>query len=115
MARPSGKLKAVASPPGESTAQRPPQRRSSGSESRSGFWLLAALLAIAVAAVAFQTSRVDELSGQLESLQTELSTTRAALNSYESRFAEIGSSVGELRSQLEELETLVAQPPATTP
>jgi uncharacterized protein HemX len=115
VARPSGKLVAIASPPGESTAQKPPQQRSSGRESRTGFWLLAVLLGVAVAAVAFQTSRVDELSGQVESLQTELSTTRAALNSYESRFSEIRSSVGELRSQLTELETLVEERPASTP
>ena len=115
MARPSGKLKAVASPPGESTAQRPPQRRSSGSEPKRGFWLLAVLLAVAVAAVAFQSSRVNELSGRVEGLQTELSTTRAALNSYESRFTEIRSSVVELRSQLSELETLVEEPPDATP
>ncbi len=115
MSRPSKKLVAVASPPGESTAERPPQRRPSGSESKRGFWLLAALLAIAVVAAAFQTSRVDELSGQVENLQTELSSTSAALSSYESRFAEIRSSVGELRSQLTDLETLVEERPAPTP
>ncbi len=115
MARPSGKLVAVDSPGGDATAQKPPRQRSSGRESRTGFWLLAVLLGVAVAAVAFQTSRVDELSGQVESLQTELSTTRAALNSYEGRFTEIRSSVGELRSQLAELETLVEERPASTP
>ena len=115
MARPSGKLVAVDSPGGDATAQKPPRQRSSGRESRTGFWLLAVLLGVAVAAVAFQTSRVDELSGQVEGLQTELSTTRAALNSYEGRFTEIRSSVGELRSQLTELETLVEERPASTP
>ena len=115
MAHPSGKLVALASPPGESTTQDPPQQRSNWRKSRNGFWLLAVLLAVAVAAVAFQTNRVDELSGQVESLQTELSTTRAALNGYESRFSEIRSSVVELRSQLSELETLVEERPASTP
>ena len=115
MTHPRGKLEVVESPGGESTTRQPQQPRSSGSKSRSGFWLLAALLVIAVTAVAFQTSRVDGLSGQVESLTTELSTTRAALHSYESRFAEIRSSVVELRSQLTELETLVEERPASTP
>ncbi len=115
MARPSGKLVAVDSPGGDATAQKPPRQRSSGRESRTGFWLLAALLVIAATAVAFQTSRVDALSGQVESLQTELSTARAALHSYESRFTEIHASVAELRSQLTELETLVEERPTATP
>ncbi len=115
MARPSGKLVAVAPPPGESTSQKPPQQRSGGQKSNIGLWLLAVLLFIAVAGVAFQTSRVDELSGQVAGLQTELSTTRAELNGYESRFDEIRSSVMDLRSQLGELETLVEEHPPPTP
>ncbi len=110
---PPTKLSRIRSYPVRSVALQ--QRRSSGSESRSGFWLLAALLVIAATAVAFQTSRVDVLSGQVESLQTELSTTRAALHSYESRFDEIHASVAELRSQLTELETLVEERPTATP
>jgi uncharacterized protein HemX len=115
VARPSGKLAAVASPRGESISPSPPQPRSSWRKSSGGFWFLAVLLVLAVAVVAFQTSRVDELSGQVEGLQTELSTTRAALHGYESRFAEIRASVTELRSQFSELETLVEERPASTP
>jgi hypothetical protein len=115
VARPSGKLAAVASPPGDSSSQKPPQQRPSWQKSSAGFWLLAVLLLIAAATVALQTSRVDQLSGQVEGLETELSTTRAALNGYESRFAEIRSSVLDLRSQLGELEKLVEERPSPTP
>jgi len=115
VARPSGKLVAVASPPDESVSQKPPQQRSGWQQLGVGFWLLAVLLLIAVVGVAFQTNRVDELSGQVEGLQTELSTTRAALNGYESRFTEIRASVLDLRSQLGELETLVEGRPPPTP
>ncbi len=62
--------------------------------------------------IAAQTRRLDRLSAQVDTLETELSAADGALRGYESRFGEIRESVGNLRAQLGELEGLVEQPPA---
>jgi len=79
------------------------------------FWLLALILIIAVAIVAVQTRKLDQLSTRVETLETELSAAHGALRGYEGRFGEIRESVGNLRAQLGELEGLVEQPPPPAP
>jgi len=80
-----------------------------------GFWVLAVILIIAVAFISTQKRRLDQLSTQLETAETELSAARGALQGYENRFGEIRTSVGDLRTQLGELEELVEQPPPPAP
>ena len=91
----------------------PQQRR--WTDLGAGFWLLAVILSVAVAIIAVQTRRLDQLSVQLETLETELSAAHGALRLYEGRFAEIRESVGDLHAQLGKLEGLVEQPPAPAP
>ncbi len=115
MAEPKPKLVAVGSAPGKSASDRAPQPRRRWTDLGVGFWLLAVILVSAVMIIAVQTRRLDRLSGQLETLETELSAAHGALRGYESRFGEIRESVGHLRAQLGELEGLVEQPPAPAP
>jgi uncharacterized protein HemX len=111
---PKPKLVAVGPKQKESASHPAPQQRR-WTDLGAGFWLLALILAVAVAIIAVQTRRLDRLSVQLETLETELSATHGALQLYESRFAEIRESVGNLHAQLGKLEGLVEQPPAPAP
>jgi cell division protein FtsB len=111
---PKPKLVAVGSAQEKSTSDRP-QRRRRWTDIGLGFWLLAVILVVAVVIIAVQTRRLDQLSIQVETLETELSAAHGALRGYESRFGEIRESVGGLRTQLGELEELVEQPPAPAP
>ena len=115
MTDPKPKLVAVGSAQEKSTSDRPPQRRRRWTDIGLGFWLLAVILVVAVVIIAVQTRRLDQLSIQVETLETELSAAHGALRGYESRFGEIRESVGGLRTQLGELEELVEQPPAPAP
>jgi hypothetical protein len=112
---PKPKLVAVGSAREEGAPDRSPQRRRRWTDLGVGFWLLAAILVIAVMIVAVQTRELDRLSAQVETLQSELSAAHGALRGYESRFGEIRESVGDLRAQLGELEQLVEQPPEPAP
>ena len=115
MTDPKPKLVAVGSAQEKSAPDRLPRRHRRWTDLGVGFWLLAVILVSAVMIVAVQTRRLDRLSGQLESLETELSAAHGALRGYEGRFGEIRESVGDLRAQLGELEGLVEQPPAPAP
>ena len=112
MTDPKPKLVAVASAPDKSASDQAPQQRRRWTDLGVGIWLLAVIGVVAVVIIAAQTRRLDRLSIQLETLETELITAQGALRSYESRFGEIRESVGNLRAQLGELEGLVEQPPA---
>ena len=115
MTDPKPKLLAVGSAREKGAPERSPQQRRRWTDLGVGFWLLAVILVSAVAIIAAQTRRLDQLSVQLETLETELSTAHEALRGYESRFGEIRESVGDLRAQLGELEELVEQPPTPAP
>ncbi len=115
MTDPKPKLVTVGSTQNKSASHWAPQQRHRWTDLGAGFWLLAVILAVAVAIIAVQTRRLDRLSVQLETLETELSTAHGALRLYESRFAEIRESVGNLHAQLGKLEGLVEQPPAPAP
>ncbi len=115
MTNPKPKLAAVGSTQNQSAAHRAPQQRRRWTDLGVGFWLLAVILTASVAIIAVQTRRLDRLSVQVETLETELSTAHGALQRYESRFVEIRESVGTLRAQLGELEGLIEQPPAPAP
>ncbi len=112
MAEPKPKLVAVGSAPGKGASDRAPQPRRRWTDLGVGIWLLAVVVVVAVLIIAAQTSQLDRLSAQVVTLETELSTAHGALRGYESRFGEIRESVGNLRTQLGELEGLVEQPPA---
>jgi hypothetical protein len=111
---PKPKLVAVGSAQDKSASARAQQRRR-WTDLGVGFWLLAVIGVVAVVIVAFQARQVDRLSVQVETLETELSAAHGALRGYESRFGEIRESVGNLRTQLGELEGLVEQSPAPAP
>ncbi len=113
MTDPKPKLVAVGSAPDKSASDRAPQQRRRWTDLRVGIWLLVVIGVIAVVIIAAQARRLDRLSVQVETLETELSAADGALQGYESRFGEIRESVGNLRDQLGELEGLVEQPPAT--
>ena len=115
MTDPKPKLVAVGSAQDESASERAPQQRRRWTDFGVGFWLLAVILLVAVVIIAVQTRRLDQLSVQVETLETELSAAHGALWGYESRFGEIRESVGGLRTQLGELEGLVEQAPAPAP
>ncbi|MCH7644740.1 MAG: hypothetical protein IH974_07880 [Myxococcales bacterium] len=115
MTDPKPKLVAVGRAQNKSASHPAPQEGRRWTDLGAGFWLLALILAVAVAIIAVQTRRLDQLSVQLETLETELSAAHGALQLYESRFAEIRESVGNLHAQLGELEGLVEQPPAPAP
>ena len=114
MTDPKPKLVAVEPTQDKGASHGAPQQRR-WTDLGAGFWLLAVILSVAVAIIAVQTRRLDRLSVQLETLETELSAAHGALQLYESRFAEIRESVGNLHAQLGELEGLVEQPPAPAP
>ena len=109
------KLVAVDSAHGEGASHEAPQKRRRWTDLGVGFWLLAVILVVAVVIITFQARRLDRLSAQVETLETELSAAHGALRGYESRFGEIRESVGDLRAQLGELEGLVEQPLAPAP
>ena len=115
MADPKPRLVAVGSAQDKGASDQAPQERRRRTDLGVGFWLLAAILLVAVVTIATQTRRLDRLSVQVETLETELSTAHGALRGYENRFGEIRDSVGNLRTQLGELEGLVEQPPAPAP
>ncbi len=75
------------------------------------YWLIAVVLVIAIAGVGIQSRRVAELTGQVENLEVELTSARAALTAYQARADEIRSSVGDLQFQLDALEELVSRDP----
>lgn len=108
------KLVAVGSAQDKGASDQAPQERRR-TDLGVGFWLLAVILLVAVVTIATQTRRLDRLSVQLETLEADLSTAHGALRGYENRFGEIRDSVGNLRTQLGELEGLVEQPPAPAP
>jgi len=112
---PRPKLVAVGSASKQGSANRAQKQRRRWTDLGLGFWLLAVILIVAAVVVALQARRLDELQGQVESLEGELSTTRGALQGYETRFGEIRESVGGLRAQLGELEELVEEPPEPAP
>ncbi len=112
MTDPKPKLVAVGSLPDENPSDRTPQQRRRWTDLGVGIWLLALIGVVAVVIIAAQARRLDRLSAQVETLETELSAAHGALRGYESRFGEIRESVGNLRAQLGELEGLVEQPPA---
>jgi uncharacterized protein HemX len=112
---PKPKLVAVGSAQDTGTSGQMPQRHRRGTDLGAGFWLLAVVLVIAVAIIASQTRRLDRLSTQVEALETQLNTANGTLRGYEGRFGEIRESVGNLRTQLGELEGLVDQAPAPAP
>ena len=109
------KLVAVDSAHGADASHGAPQQSRRWTDLGVGLWLLVVILVVAVMIIASQMSRLDRLSVQVETLETELSTAHGALRGYESRFGEIRESVGDLRAQLGELEGLVEQPPAPAP
>ncbi len=115
MTDPKPKLVAVGAAREKSASDRPPLRHRRWTDLGLGFWLIAVILVVAVTIIAVQTRRLDQLWTQVETLETDLSTTRGALRGYESRFGEIRESVGDLRAQFGELEELVEQPPAPAP
>ncbi len=110
MTDPKPKLVAVGSAQEKSASDQPPQRRRRWTDLGVGFWLLAVILVSAVVIIAVQTRRLDQLSVQVGTLETELSAAHGALRGYESRFGEIRESVGDLRAQLGELDDLVNRP-----
>jgi len=109
------KLVAVDSAHGADASHGAPQQSRRWTDLGVGLWLLVVILVVAVMIIASQMGRLDRLSVQVETLETELSTAHGALRGYESRFGEIRESVGDLRAQLGELEGLVEQPPAPVP
>ena len=115
MTDPKPKLVAVGSAQDESASDRAPQQRRRWTDLRVGFWLVAVIMVVAAVVIAFQARRLDRLSVQLETLETELSAAHGTLRGYEGRFGEIRESVGSLRAQFGELEGLVEQPPAPAP
>ena len=115
MTDPKPKLVAVGSAPDEKAAERAPQQRRRWSDLGVGFWLLVVVGVVAVLIIGAQARRLDRISIQMETLETELGAAQGALRGYESRFGEIRESVGGLRAQLGELEGLVEQPPAPAP
>ncbi len=115
MSDPKPKLVAVGSAQDASAAHRAPPQRRRWTDLGVGFWILALILAIAVAIIAAQTRGLDRLTIRIESLEAELSAAHGTLQRYENRFGEIRESVGQLRAQLGELEALVEPPPAATP
>jgi hypothetical protein len=112
---PKPKLVAVGRAQNKSASHQAPEQRRRWTDLGAGFWLLAVILTVSVAIIAVQTRRLDRLSVQVETLETELSAAHGAVRLYESRFAEIRESVGNLHAQLGELEGLVEQPPAPAP
>jgi uncharacterized iron-regulated membrane protein len=112
---PKPKLVAVGSAQDTGDSQPAPQKRRRWTDLGIGFWLLAVILIIAVAIIATQTRRLEQLSTQVETLETELNAAHGALQGYENRFGEIRASVGDLRAQLGELEGLVERPPPPAP
>jgi len=115
MADPKPRLVAVDSAQGAGASQPAAPKRRRWTDLGIGFWILAVILIIAVAFISTQKRQLDQLSTQLETLETELSATRGALRGYENRFGEIRASVGDLRTQLGELEGLVDEPPPPAP
>ncbi len=115
MTDPKPKLVAVGPKQNKSASHQAPEQRRRWTDLGAGFWLLAVILTVSVAIIAVQTRRLDRLSVQVETLETELSAAHGAVRLYESRFAEIRESVGNLHAQLGELEGLVEQPPAPAP
>ncbi len=115
MTDPKPKLVAVGPKQNKSASHQAPEQRRRWTDLGAGFWLLAVILTVSVAIIAVQTRRLDRLSVQVETLETELSAAHGAVRPYESRFAEIRESVGNLHAQLGELEGLVEQPPAPAP
>jgi septal ring factor EnvC (AmiA/AmiB activator) len=109
------KLVAVDSAHGAGESHGAPQKRRRWTDLAAGLWLAVVILVVAVMIIAAQMSRLDRLSAQVGTLETELDAAQGALRGYESRFGEIRESVGDLRAQLGELEGLVEQPPAPAP
>jgi hypothetical protein len=112
---PKPNLVAVGSAQDRGAPDRAPQPRRRHMDLGVGFWLLAVVLIVAVMIIAVQSRRLDHVSVQVDTLETELSAAHGALQGYESRFGEIRESVGDLRAQLGKLEGLVEQPPAPAP
>ena len=112
MTDPKPRLVAVGPAPEKSASDQEPQQRRRWTDLGVGIWLLVVIGVVAVMIIATQTRRLDRLSAQVDTLETELSAADGALRGYESRFGEIRESVGNLRAQLGELEGLVEQPPA---
>jgi len=109
------KLVAVDSARGAGASHGTPQQRRRWTDLGVGLWLAVVILVVAVMIIAAQMSRLDRLSAQVDTLETELGAAHGALRGYESRFGEIRESVSDLRAQLGELEGLVEQPPASAP
>jgi len=109
------KLVAVDSAHGEGASHEAPQKRRRWTDLGAGLWLAVVILVVAVMIIAAQMSRLDRLSAQVGTLETELGAAHGALRGYESHFGEIRESVSDLRAQLGELEGLVEQPPAPAP
>jgi uncharacterized iron-regulated membrane protein len=112
---PKPKLVAVGSAQDTGDSQPAPPKRRRWTDLGIGFWILALILVIAVAFISTQKRQLDQLSTQVETLETELSAAHGALQGYENRFGEIRASVGDLRAQLGELEGLVEHPPPPAP
>ena len=115
MTDPKPRLVAVGSTQDPGDSEPAVQQRRRWTDLGIGFWILALILIIAVAFISTQKRQLDQLSTQLETLETELSAARGALQGYENRFGEIRASVGDLRTQLGELEELVEEPPPPAP
>ena len=86
------------------------------------FWIVAALLVFALAALLVQTQRVSNqaaeigaLSGQVEGLEAQLSAANAQLAGYDRQLGLIRAHVSAMVDQVTALSSLVAAPPAIPP
>jgi hypothetical protein len=83
----------------------------SGPAPRRLLWLLVVLSIALLAGLVVQTLRAGSLREANEALSGELFATRAALDAYVDRFAEIRESIGGLQLQLQQLDALVSADP----
>jgi hypothetical protein len=86
------------------------------------FWVVAALLVFALAALLVQTQRVSNqaaeisaLSGQVDGLEAQLSAANARLAGYDRQLGLIRAHVSTMVDQVTALSALVAAPPAIPP
>jgi len=94
---------------GESTAAEPAESPRSG----AFFWFLVVVALGSLIAFAYQSQRVLALESTNAVLAGELYSTRTALDAYTERFSAVRETVAGLNAQLDALNALVSEDPAS--
>jgi uncharacterized protein HemX len=106
----------VAVPPSQASSPAPPAARPAWSASAARgsrwVWVLAVLLGLCFAGLAWQSRRAAQLADSLAASEARLRAAEARLAAYDAYLGAVRSRVGELRDQLEGLAGVLAADPA---